>query len=97
MVSAQPDCDLGWLAGLDDEAIRRLDRDVDLSLLEKRSFNFQCGCNHARMLEFMLPVFRSQGDGLFLGDPSVTVVCPRCGARHVITREALEAMASGGS
>jgi molecular chaperone Hsp33 len=97
MVSAQPDCDLGWLAGLDDEAIRRLDRDVDLSLLEKRSFNFQCGCNHARMLEFMLPVFRSQGDGLFLGDPSVTVVCPRCGARHIITREALEAMAAGGS
>jgi molecular chaperone Hsp33 len=48
------------------------------------------------MLEFMLPVFQRQADDLFCGDPSVTIVCPRCGARHVVTREALEAKAAAG-
>lgn len=90
MVAAQPDCDEEWLVGLDEKSICSLDRDVELSLLEKRQYSFRCGCNQARMLDFMLPVFRRQADELFDGDPSITVVCPRCGARHVLTRKSLE-------
>ena len=91
MVSAQPACDEEWLAGLTTESIRSLDRDVELSLLEKRRYDFRCGCNQERMLDFLLPVFRRQADELFEGDEAITVVCPRCGARHLLTREALEA------
>ena len=91
MVAAQPECDEEWLAGLDDHSIRSLDRDEELSLLEKRYYSFRCGCNQDRMLDFMMPVFKRQADELFHGDPSITVVCPRCGARHVLARESLEA------
>ena len=61
MVSAQPDCDIDWLRGLDCEAVMRLDQDVELALLETRPFRFVCGCNHGRMLDFLTPIFRRQG------------------------------------
>lgn len=96
MISAQPDCDLEWLASLDTEAARRLDQDVELALLEKRSYRFFCGCNQQRMLDFLAPIFRRQGDALFDGDPVIRIHCPRCGARHGITREALEARTAEG-
>lgn len=91
MVVAQPDCDLDWLRGLTQEAIRTLDQSVELSLLEKRQFDFSCGCNQERMLDFIAPVFKSEADGIFGNDASLTVTCPRCGARHILSREALEA------
>ena len=91
MVAAQPDCDLEWLQGLSTIDIQTLDQSVELSLLEKRQFSFVCGCNQERMLDFIAPVFKQEADGLFGGDASLTVTCPRCGARHVLTREALEA------
>jgi len=93
MVSAQPDCDLAWLGVLDDDAIRRLDSEVVISLLETRSFRFQCGCTQERMLDFLAPVFRRQGNELFDGEETLRIHCPRCGARHTLTREALEAHA----
>jgi molecular chaperone Hsp33 len=91
MIAAQPDCDLEWLRGLTTEGIQALDQSIELSLLERRQFNFSCGCNQGRMLDFIAPVFRREADGLFGGDTSLTVTCPRCGARHILTREALEA------
>ena len=90
MVAAQPDCDLEWLKELTVEGVRRLDKDVELALLEKRSFTFQCGCNHERILDVIAPVFERESDGFFQNAPSVTILCPRCGARHVLTREEIE-------
>jgi molecular chaperone Hsp33 len=92
MVAAQPDCDEEWLAALTPEAIRTLDRDVELALLEKRNYSFSCGCNQERMLNLLLPVFQRQADELFHDKATLTMVCPRCGGRHVLTREALEAI-----
>lgn len=91
MVAAQPDCDLDWLNALDLDAIRSLDTTVELSLLEQRRYRFECGCNQDRMLDFLAPVFLRQGDELFGGEEVIRVHCPRCGARHKISREALEA------
>jgi molecular chaperone Hsp33 len=34
---------------------------------------------------------RQDADGLFGGEPKVEIRCPRCAARHAVTREALEA------
>jgi len=96
MVSAQPDCDLAWLEALDGPAIKSLDADVELSLLESRSFRFRCGCTHEKMLDFLAPVFLRQGEDLFGGEETIRIHCPRCGAKHTITREALEAHSATG-
>jgi molecular chaperone Hsp33 len=92
LVAAQPDCDLEWLAGLDEEAVRQLDKTEELSLLEQRYYRFECGCNQQRIMRVLLPTFRQDPDGLYEGSEVIRLSCPRCGARHAITREALEAM-----
>jgi molecular chaperone Hsp33 len=94
MVSAQPDADLEWLRSLDEQAIRRLDKDVELGLLEKRRYRFECGCNQDQMLAMLATVTRKQPDDVFQGGEVVRIHCPRCGARHTITRESLEAYLS---
>lgn len=94
MVSAQPQCDLDWLHSLDDEAIRVLDQNEQLSLLEVRRYRWECGCNEERMLGVLAPIMRSDPEGLFEDEESLRMSCPRCGARYVITREALEAFVS---
>ncbi len=94
-ISAQPQCDLAWLESLDDAAILTLDQTEELSLLEQRRYRWECGCNQARMFAVLASVMRSDPDGLFGDDPAVKISCPRCGGRHTITREALEAYVSG--
>src|SRR5262249_41032257 len=91
MISAQPQCDTAWLAALDDAAIRTLDETETLSLLEKRRYRWECGCSQERMFAVLGPMMRSDPAGLFGGEETLRISCPRCGARHVITREALEA------
>jgi len=91
MVSAQPDCDLDWLASLNQESILTLDKDFELSLLEQRTYRFACGCGQGRMLDLLAPSMRADPDALFGDQESLRMRCPRCGARHAITREALEA------
>lgn len=91
LVAAQPDCDLAWLGALTEDSIRTLDREVELGLLEQRRYRFECGCNHRRILEMLAPVMRRQPDELFQNEETLSVQCPRCGARHGVTREALEA------
>ena len=92
LVGAQPDCDLDWLAGLDAEAVRNLDKTEELALLEQRQYRFECGCTHERMMRVILPTFRKHPEVIFEGEEVIRMSCPRCGARHAITREALEAM-----
>jgi len=93
LVAAQPDCDLEWLAGLDADAVRELDKAEQLALLEQRRYRFECGCNQQRMMRVLLPSFRHDPAMLFENEEVIRIHCPRCGARHAITREALEAIA----
>jgi molecular chaperone Hsp33 len=97
LVSAQPGCDLEWLQGLTEEAVREMDRNETLSLLEQRRYRWECGCSQARMLTFLAPMMRADPDGLFQGEDSLRIGCPRCGARHVVTRETLEAALERGA
>mgnify|MGYP000078053354 CR=1 FL=1 len=94
-VSAQPQCDLDWLRALDDSTILALDEAEQLSLLETRRYRWECGCTQSRMFAVLASVMRSDPEGLFGEEPVVRISCPRCGARHTITREALEAYVSG--
>lgn len=87
LVAAQPDCDLEWLAGLDDEAIRRLDQDEELSLLEQRYLRFDCGCDLAKILAAVGPAIGNDLEGVFANDDHIAITCPRCGARFEVTRD----------
>jgi len=91
LVTEHPDCDLAWLRGLTADDVRRLDQAETLALLERRIVRWHCGCNQARMMEVLAPTMRRNPDELFGDDPKLEIRCPRCGARHAITREALEA------
>ncbi len=95
LVGAQPDCDIPWLEGLDADAVRRLDAVEELALLEQRFYRFACGCNQSRIMRVIAPTYRMDPEALFAGDEVIRVGCPRCGARHAITREAMEAFATG--
>jgi molecular chaperone Hsp33 len=92
LVSAQPDCDEAWLAGLDGADVRHLDKTEQLALLEQRAYRFECGCNQQRMMRVLLPTFQKDPEALYEGAEVLRMSCPRCGARHAITRESLEAL-----
>ena len=98
LLCEHPDCDTAWFAALGPEEVRRLEPEAGpeiVTLMEKRVYRWHCGCNHERMLEVLAPVMKSDPEGLF-GDASViTIQCPRCAARHSVTREALEAYVAG--
>ncbi|MFA6961018.1 MAG: Hsp33 family molecular chaperone HslO [Opitutaceae bacterium] len=91
LVAAHPDYDEAWFEALTSEQVAELAVKEPLGELEKRVYRWHCGCNQKRMLEVLAPIFRQEGDGLFAGDEKIEIRCPRCAARHTITREAMEA------
>lgn len=96
MVTEHPDCDLEWLKALTTEAVRDLTKTEQLALMETRVCRWHCGCNQARMLEVLAPAMRNDPEGLFGGEEKIEIRCPRCAARHAITREAMEAYVAKG-
>ena len=42
-------------------------------------------------MQVLETTMRSDPEGLFGDDESLRIHCPRCGTRHAITREAMEA------
>jgi len=95
-ISAQPDCDTEWLEGIDAEGVLALEETETLSPLERRTYQWRCGCDQERMMRVLESPMRHNADALFGDDESLRVHCPRCGMRHVITREALEAFLNAG-
>ena len=88
LVAAQPDCDLEWLAGLDEAAVAAIGVREETTLLETRRLRFHCGCDLARILP-ILSGWKNRLDELFHNDDSITVQCPRCAANYLVTREML--------
>lgn len=91
LVTEHPDCDVAWLRGLTPSAVRDLDKTETLVLMERRICRWHCGCNHARMMEVLGPTMRQDPRVLFGDSEKLEIRCPRCGARHAVTREAMEA------
>lgn len=91
LVTEHPDCDLAWFQSLTPDAVRELAGRETLSLLERRIYRWHCGCNQQRMMEVLAPVMKQDSEALFGDEPKLEMRCPRCAARHAITREALEA------
>lgn len=91
LVAEHPDCDLTWFRGLTPAQVGKIDETETLVLLERRIYRWHCGCNQDRMMEVLTPTMKQDPEALFGDDPKLEIRCPRCGARHTITREALEA------
>jgi len=92
LICAQPQCDQQWLNALDDEAVRKLDSNEELSLLETRKYRYHCGCNPERIL----PKLASVSAGEIFGErDTVSIDCPRCAARFRITRADFEEINRG--
>lgn len=91
LLSAQPDADLDWIGHLTPDSIQTLDQREVLSLLEIRTFRWDCGCSPERLHALLLPIFQKDPNSLFGSNPSITLRCPRCGLAHVIERRFLEA------
>lgn len=91
MVTEHPDCDMKWLDGLTTDTVRAAENHETLALMERRICRWHCGCNQQRMMEVLAPTMKQDPEALFGEDPKVEIRCPRCGARHTVTREALEA------
>lgn len=90
MITAQPDCDLDWLKELNNDAVKGLDRTEELSLLERRYYLFECGCDITRILNLFRAYDSDALDGLFEEDEHLIIACPRCGARFKVTRELVD-------
>ena len=86
LITAQPDADLEWLSGLDEDQVSRLNETEEISLLETRYFRFHCGCTVEKILP-ILGAWRERPDELFGEQESIVVQCPRCAANYTITRE----------
>ena len=85
LVAAQPDCDLAWLAALDEDAVSKIDSTEETKLLETRRFHFECGCT----LEKILPIlggWKNRQDDLFGDADEINIQCPRCAAKYGVTR-----------
>ncbi len=91
LLSEHPDCDLAWFSAVTADSVRDLAQTETLAPMETRTYRWHCGCNQTRMLQVLAPAFKEDADGLFGGEEKVEIRCPRCGARHTVTREALEA------
>jgi molecular chaperone Hsp33 len=94
LLSAQPDCDETWLRSIDLAGIAAVEETEELGFLEKRTYRWECGCSQDRMCEVLAPAMRADAAELFGDEPSLRITCPRCGVRHAITRETLEAYIS---
>jgi len=71
--------------------VRELEKTETLVPMETRTYRWHCGCNQSRMLQVLAPAFKDDPTGLFGDAPKIEIRCPRCGARHNVTREAMEA------
>lgn len=68
-----------------------LEQEEELSFLESRHYRWECGCSQEKLMAVLAPSMKSQAEDLFGPESSLRLSCPRCGARHLITRETLEA------
>jgi molecular chaperone Hsp33 len=89
LVAAQPDCDMEWFEALNEETVQNIDTTEEIKILETRRFRFHCGCT----LERILPVlggWRDRLDELFCDSESIRIECPRCAAKHEVTRDMIQ-------
>jgi len=91
LLVAQPDCDLAWFSAVDADGLANLAKAETLARIQRRNYGWHCGCTQQKMLGAIAPAFRADPEEVFGGGETIRVECPRCAARHTLTREAMEA------
>lgn len=91
ILAAHPDYDEEWFKAVTVEDVRSMEAVEEVVDLETRFVRWHCGCNQERILRALAPVFQTDPEGLFLGEELIEVNCPRCAAKHRISRETMEA------
>ena len=89
LFAAQPDFDEEWFDALDSDVAQKFLEVEETKVLETRKFRFHCECSPERILP-ALSGYKDRAYDLFQGDASISVECPRCASKHVITREQFE-------
>lgn len=91
MLVAHPDCDEAWLEGITQEEIPDLIEQETVVVMEKRPIHWHCGCHENRLMQVLEATFRSDPAALFADQETLEAQCPRCAARYLLRREAMEA------
>lgn len=89
MLTAEPDCDIGWLRGLRSEDLPGLDAREHLVPLETRGYVFECGCSIDRLYPLLGRLSKADLDAVF-ADGLARITCPRCGAVFSTPRDHFE-------
>lgn len=89
LLTAQPDFDEKWLKNLTQEEALTLLENEDHNELETRRFRFHCGCDLAKIMP-VLSAWKDRADELFQGAEHITVQCPRCAKKYLITSSELK-------
>jgi molecular chaperone Hsp33 len=59
-------------------------------LLAHRPIRFECGCSWDRMLQHLIPLYRREGDSLFVaGTDSLEIRCEYCKSNYAYSRDEL--------
>ncbi len=86
LLTAQPDFDQEWLENLTREEAGTMLETEEHKLLETRRFRFHCGCNLEKIIP-ALSAWKDKPEELFEGDDEITIQCPRCAKKYLVTRE----------
>jgi len=91
LLLAQPDCDESWLWQITAAGVAELAKQETLTRIESRIYQWFCGCTQQKILGALAPLARNDIHELFGESEMIHVQCPRCAARHNLTRETMEA------
>lgn len=91
MLISHPDCDEAWMREITGAGVKDLARQEIIARIEARSYQWFCGCTQQKILGALAPMARTDIQDLFGGSETIHVQCPRCAAKHSLTRETMEA------
>ncbi len=91
MLISHPDCDEPWLKQITSAGVSDVAKQETLARIEQRTYRWHCGCTQQKILGALAPMARAGIQDLFGESEMIQVQCPRCAARHSLTREVMEA------
>ncbi len=90
LLSSLPETDRGWLRAVTRDEAFGLEKTGDVKLMTEHEVSFHCGCDTQRITRIVADLYKDDAEDLFRGEASVEAECPRCGTKHLVTREGFE-------
>ena len=96
LASALPGADPGMLERLDPAGVLGTPEDGEMKLIAERSIHLVCGCDTGRITRILVTLYAEEPEELFRGDEAIEAECPRCGAKHIVSRAMFDAALEAG-